>query len=135
MKKNTREMYSSKIPEYVGMCDHVYADVPEQLRYNVDKDRLYQLIFFVVFCNKKQRKGVKCGAGKGFNATEYDHIESERRAKFQAWHAAKTRDPDCTVALPDPENPLGYEMAGNNILLCHLMDLGTSACLECKQHQ
>lgn len=110
MKKNTREMYCSKIPEYVGMCDHVYADVPEQFRYNVDKDRLYRLIFFVVFRNKKQRKGVKRGAGKGFNATEYDLIEREWRAKFQAWHAAKTRDPDSTVALPDPDNPIGYEM-------------------------
>jgi hypothetical protein len=110
MKQNTKDMYKSKIAEYLAMCDHVYRDVPAQYRYNVDKDRLYRLIFNVVFRNKKKRKGVKRGEGKGFNAAEYDVVESEWRAKFQVWHAEKARNPDSDVELPDPENPLGYEM-------------------------
>jgi hypothetical protein len=52
-------MYTSKIAEYYGVCDHVYADAPQQYRYNVDSDHLYHLIFIDVFHNKKQRKGVK----------------------------------------------------------------------------
>jgi hypothetical protein len=77
MKETTKKMYTSKMAEYYGMCDHVYPDVPQLYRYNVDSDHLYRLIFNVVFRNKKQRKGVKRGQKTGFNAVEYDAVEKE----------------------------------------------------------
>ena len=73
-KSNTNKAYDPKEKEYYLFCDHVYGAVAPLYRYIVDFDRLYLLLYYQAFREKKSQKGVKKGSGTVFSASDYDSV-------------------------------------------------------------
>ena len=104
--ENTAAAYDPKAVEYEQFCNYQYAGSHVSSRYTVTTEKVFDFLFYQAFRDKYGRGGKKRGTGyHGFDPVDYTKVTTAYAA-----HMLEARRNPTTFDIPDPKDPVGYDL-------------------------